>query len=476
VGTAHASGSLPDLCEISARIRQRDVSPVELVESALGQIDRLNPVLNAYITVLADAARSAAEVAEREIASGAYRGPLHGVPVSVKDLYWTRGIRTTAGSRILREFVPAEDATVVRRLRDAGAILVAKANTLEFAYASVHPDYGPARNPWDLMRSASGSSSGSAVAVAAGLDFGSFGSDTGGSIRLPASFCGVAGLKPTYGLVSRFGIVPLSATLDHAGPLGRSVRDVAILLQAVAGHDPLDPTTAAAAVPSYADALREHLRGVTVALVVNLTGPDVAPEVRSAVTTALDVLRDAGAATREIEIPELEGDALTARTQITQAEASRFHEQWIASHEADYTPVVLSRLKTGLQLPAVTYLDALEVRERTRRRLREILQSVELLVLLTSSTVATPLEGTIPAQDVPKREADLRGVSQRTSPFNLTGQPALSLPCGFSSGGLPIGLQIAGRECEDALVLRAGHAFQARTPWHRRRPPNAVPS
>lgn len=460
----------PDLIETSARIRRRELSPVDLVAATLREIGRLNPVLNAYITVLDGEARAAAERAEEEIRSGEYRGPLHGVPVSVKDLYWTRGIRTTAGSRVLSRFVPAEDATVVRCLKDAGAIIVAKANTLEFAYASVHPDYGPAKNPWDPTRTASGSSSGSAVAVAAGLDFGSFGSDTGGSIRLPASYCGVVGLKPTYGRVSRFGIVPLSYTLDHPGPLTRSVRDAAALLYAVAGYDPLDPTTARVEVPAYADSLRPDLGAATVGLVANFIGADVDPEVRSAVRAAAGVLSDAGAAVEEIEIPELEGDVLTARTHITQAEASHFHRRWLDAHAEDYTPLVLTRLRNGLQLPAVAFVEALEVRQRTRQRVREIQKSTDLLLLPTAPTVATPLEGTIALADVPEREEQMKALVRRTSPFNLTGQPALSLPCGYSGDGLPIGLQIVGREFEEALVLRAGYAYQERTGWHRRRP------
>ena len=462
-----------DLYEVATLIRQRALSPVELTDAALRRIDELNPVLNAYITVLADDARAAAEVAEREMASGRYRGPLHGVPVSVKDIYWTRGIRTTAGSRILAEFVPADDATVVRRLREAGAILVAKANTLEFAYASVHPDYGPAKNPWNLSRTASGSSSGSAVAVASEMDFGSFGTDTGGSIRLPASYCGVVGLKPTYGRVSRYGIIPLSYSQDHAGPLARSVRDVALLLSAVAGPDPLDPTASTAEVPRYEEALADRLDGLTVGLVANLMGPDVDPDVRRAVARAVGVLADAGAAVREVDIPELEGDAPQARMHITLAEASHFHRDWMEVHERDYTDLVRARLHAGRDLSAVAYIEAGEVRNRTRRRLREIQESVDLLVLPTAPTVATPIEGTIPAHEVGRREAEMKNTVRRTSPFNLTGQPALSVPCGFSPDGLPVGMQIVGRDFEEARVLSAGHAFQTRTDWHRRRPPCA---
>jgi aspartyl-tRNA(Asn)/glutamyl-tRNA(Gln) amidotransferase subunit A len=468
------SDDLPDLFEMSTRIRDRDVSPVELLDDTLSRIDRVNHRLNAYITVLHDDARAAAETAEREIRSGRYRGALHGVPLSVKDVYYTRGIRTTAGSRVLRDFVPEEDATVVGRLRAAGAVLIAKANSMEFAYGSVHPDHGPALNPWDVTRSSSGSSNGSGVAVAAGLDFGSFGTDTGGSIRLPASYCGIAGLKPTYGRVSRFGIIPLSTTLDHAGPMARSVRDVAMLLGAVAGHDPLDATSAASPVPQYAHALRDDLQGTTVAVVRNFMGPDVAPEVRTAVEEALGVLRDAGAAIADVEIPELGEPAFAARKHLTEAEASHYHRRWLADHEDDYTPLVLARLKKGFALPAVTYIEALAVRERLRRRLREIHWAADLLVLPTAPTSAMPLPGPVLAADVDRREAEVKDVGRHTSPFNVTGQPALSLPCGFSSEGHPIGLQIVGRELDEPLVLRAGYAYQCRTAWHRRRPPHAV--
>jgi len=462
-----------DLSEVSSLIRDRKVSPVELVDAALRRVDELNPVLNAYITVLATDGRRNAEIAEREIAAGRYRGPLHGVPVSVKDIYWTRGIRTTAGSRVLAQFIPTDDATVVRRLQEAGAIVIAKANTLEFAYASVHPDYGPAKNPWNLTRTASGSSSGSAVAVASRMDFGSFGTDTGGSIRLPASYCGVVGFKPTYGRVSRYGIVPLSYALDHAGPLGRSVRDVALLLSAVAGADSLDPTASPVAAPVYQDVLADRLDGMTIALVTNFMGSDVDADVLEAVTQAVAVLAEAGATVREMAIPELEGDVPQARTHITQAEASHFHREWIEPHERDYSDLVRARLRAGLELSAVRYVEATEVRNRTIRRLREIQQSVDLLVLPTAPAAAPPQEGTIPAHEVSRREAELKNLVRRTSPFNLTGQPALSVPCGFSRDGLPVGMQIVGRDFEETRVLSAGHAFQTRTDWHRRRPPCA---
>ncbi len=459
---------LPELHEVASRVAAGEISPSDLVEDSLRAIAELNPTLNAHITVLDEQARREAAIAEREIHAGNYRGPLHGIPVSVKDLYWTAGVRTTSGSRIMADFVPAEDSTVVQRLRQAGAIIVAKANMLEFAYASVHPDYGPTKNPWDLTKTTNGSSGGSAASVAAGLDYGSFGTDTGGSIRLPAAFCGVVGLKPSYGLISRHGVQPLSWTLDHAGPFARSVRDLGLLLTAVAGYDPRDRQSADRPVPSFGRDLSDSLEGMSVALLTNFMDQSIEPEVRDGVQAAVSVLADAGAEVREIEIPELEGDTLDAVMAILLPEASFYHRDWIPRHQADYTETVFDRLSAGLQTTAVSYFSALEIRDRLRQRMREIQDSVDLFVLPTSATPATPLEVT--TVEVTDDDRRLTNLMRLTAPFDLTGQPALSLSCGFTDDGLPIGLQIVGREFEDRLVLRAGHAYQARTDWHRRRP------
>ncbi|HLY22696.1 MAG TPA: amidase [bacterium] len=460
--------ALPSLADTARGLARREISPVELVHTALRAADRLNPVLNAYITVVREAALDAARAAERDIEAGRYRGPLHGIPVSVKDIYWTRGVRTTAGSRILTDFVPAENSAVVDRLAAAGAILVAKANTMEFAYASVHPDFGPPKNPWDTTRATGGSSSGSAAAVAAGLDFGSFGSDTGGSTRIPAAFCGLTGLKPTYGLVSRFGLVPLSWTLDHPGVLGRSAADVALLLQGVAGRDPRDESTSAAPPVDAPAPLGERLDGVTVAVLTNLMDADAAPEIRTAVRQSVDVLAGAGARIREIAVPELAGEALEAHMRILLPEASYCHRDWLATRAADYTDAVRTRLEAGTRTTAVAYVAALRMRERLRARIRALQQEIDLFVLPTTPMPAPPLGGSASA---PPDVEELKARMRRTAPFNLLGTPALSVPCGFSSEGLPIALQIVGRDFEDGLVLRAGHAFQTRTDWHLRRPP-----
>lgn len=466
--------SLPALSEVAARIAGRQLSAIELTTEVLEGINSLNPVLNAYITVLADEALAAAAAADREIGSGNYRGSLHGVPVSVKDLFWTRGVRTTAGSRVLNDFVPTDDATIVRRVREAGAVIVGKTNMLEFAYASSHPDYGPTRNPWNLDRTALGSSGGSGAAVAAGMDFGSYGTDTGGSIRVPSSFCGVTGLKPSYGRVSRHGVVPLSPSLDHVGPIARSVADLALLLQSVAGADPLDPTAAAVNVPEFSMALDGSLRDISVALVTNFSGASVAPEVRAAVHNALTVLADAGARVDEVAVPELGARALAAYMPILFAEASFCHREWLQSRRADYSAGVLERLDDGLAVSAVAYLAAMEERESIRRSVRARQESIDLLLMPTTAVVALPLEAT----DIPvdEDEGELKSIIQFTAPFDLIGLPALSLPCGFTDSGLPIGLQIVGRAFEEQLVVRAGHAFQVRSDWHRRAPPHSVAS
>ena len=460
---------MPDLFEIAARIATGEVSPVALTERVLQAIEDLDPTLNAYITVMPERALQQARQAEEEIASGTYRGPLHGVPMSVKDLYSTRGTLTTCGSAVLRDFVPDFDATLVQRLQAHGAIIVAKANMLEFAYASVHPDYGPTKNPWDLTRTTSGSSGGSAAAVAAGIDFASFGTDTGGSIRIPASFCGVCGLKPTYGRVSRYGMQPLSWTLDHAGPFTRSARDIAVLLRAIGGYDSNDPFCADVAVPDYQLDLTTRLDGTRVAMVANFVDAAVPEEISNAVKHAASVLENAGATVVEVSIPELEAPALAAVMNILLPEASHSHRNWYPEQRENYTETVRERLEAGRSTPTVDYIAALEYRDNVRKRLREIQTDIDLLIMPTTPMVATPLEST--TLEVKEGEEDLTALIRMTAPFDLTGQPALSIPCGFSDTGLPIGLQIVGRDFEEAVVLKTAHAYQTRTDWHRRKPP-----
>lgn len=442
------------LSEVSVRIAGREVSPVTVTEAVLDRIGRLDPHLNAFITVTGETALDEARTAEGEIARGAHRGPLHGVPISLKDLLFTAGVRTTAGSRILADFVPDRDATVVRRLRSSGAVLVGKTNMLEFAYGEVHPDFGATRNPWHLEYGTAGSSSGSGAAVAAGLDFGSIGSDTGGSIRGPAGFCGVVGLKPTYGLVSRGGVVPLAWSLDHVGPMTRTVRDCAILLDAIAGHDPADPTSAPLTPPGYAAALDDPAGKRPIVGVAETDEEDgAAPEVWQAVDTAAAIARDLGWETRQVTLPHL---LQTSRIlmAIIYAEASAYHLPWLRVRADDYSANTRERLELGTLLPASLYLRAQRVRAVVIAAYRELFRQIDLLLLPSSPIPSYRLDD--PASDPVSEGGDdiLAGV-RFAAPFNVTGQPAISLPAGATPEGLPIGVQLAGRPFAEPELLRA---------------------
>lgn len=457
------------LVDIAARIRSRQVSPVDVTEAVIERIDALNGSLNAFITVLADDARVQARAAESEILAGTYRGPLHGVPVSVKDLFATRGIRTTAGSRVLADFVPDEDAAVVERLRDAGAVLVGKNNMLEFAYASVHPDYGPTPNPWDLTRSTSGSSSGSGAAVAAGMGYGSVGTDTGGSIRLPAAYCGIVGLKPTYGRVSRHGVVPVSWSCDHVGPMTRTVADCAAMLGVLAGEDPRDATSGRAAVPDYQHLLGADIGGRRIAICDAYLRKSVDPSVQALVETAIGQLEALGAVVEEIALPS-PSEAVPALLGILTPEAATFHLKWLRERPEDYTPAVRERLELGVITPAISYLQAQRARQRIVTEMRSALRGFDVVAMPTAPTAATPLDSDI----VTSAEADpelLAALINFTGPFDLTGFPAISIPCGFTENGLPVGLQLVAHPYQETTLFNVAQAYESSTDWHRRNPP-----
>lgn len=456
------------LVEVAARIKARELSPVEATRAALGRIAVLDGTLNAFVTVLEERALTEARAAETEIAAGGYRGPLHGVPVSVKDLFATAGIRTTASSRVLADHVPDEDATIVRRLREAGAVIVGKTNMLEFAYASVHPDYGPSPNPWDVRRSSSGSSSGSAVAVAAGMGYGSIGSDTGGSIRLPAAYCGIVGLKPTYGRVSRHGAVPVSWSCDHIGPMTRTVADCAALLGAIAGEDDRDSTSGRVLVPDYLGALGEDVAGKRIGIADAYLRQNVDGEVVRAVETAIAQFERLGARVVEVTLPS-PAEAVPALIAILTPEATVYHLPWLRERPDDYTQAVRERLELGAITPAVSYIQAQRLRRRITDDFLSAMAGVDLLAMPTGPTAATPLEGDLVTSD----EADpalLAALINFTGPFDLTGFPAVSIPCGFTGGGLPVGMQLVGKPYEEASLLAAVHAYEQATDWHRRVP------
>jgi aspartyl-tRNA(Asn)/glutamyl-tRNA(Gln) amidotransferase subunit A len=459
------------IAEAGEQIRRRALSPAELTRAYLDRIQRQDGDLLSYITVLQAEALAAATAAEQEIARGGYRGPLHGIPIALKDLVMTRGIRTTCGSRILREWVPDADATVATRLSAAGAILLGKLNMHEFAYGptGVNPHYGTAKNPWDPTRMPGGSSSGSGVAVAAGLAAGALGTDTGGSVRIPASLCGIVGMKPTYGRISRAGVIPLAWSLDHVGPMTRTVEDTALLQQALAGRDPADPSTANVPVPDYRRTLGAGVRGLRLGLPKDLFFERLDPEVRAAVLGAARSLEGLGAAVEEVPLPRI-SHAVPASFAIIAAEATAYHEAYLRSRAADYGADVRARLTSGQFVLATQYLKAQRARQVIRKDVDAIFRHIHALLLPTTPIPAPPLEA---------RELTVDGLTEDvrlwlircTRPINVTGHPALSVPCGFTAGGLPIGLQLVGRYFDEATLLLIGQAFEAVSPARERRPP-----
>ena len=462
------------ITEAADQIRRRSLSPVELTRAYVNHIQRVNGELLAYITVLEEHAMAAASAAEYEITRGAYRGPLHGIPVALKDLVLTRGVRTTCGSRILKDWVPSTDGTVAIRLHEAGAILLGKLNMHEFAYGptGVNPHYGTARNPWDRARVPGGSSSGSGTAVAAHLCAGALGTDTGGSVRIPAALCGIVGLKPTYGRVSRAGVIPLAWSLDHVGPMTRTVADTALMLQALAGYDPADPSTAEVAVPDYRAALDKGVRGLRVGLPRTLFFERLDPEVRDAVLTAAQLIEDLGASVQEITLPALL-HAGAASFAIITAESTAYHEGYLKTRAAEYGPDVRARLATGQFVLATQYLKAQRARRAIRTEVDAALRRVDVFLTPTTPIAAPALDtGEL---TVDGHTEDVRGwLTRCTRPINVTGHPALSVPCGLTAGGLPIGLQIVGRYFDEATVLCVGHAFEAVNPMRGRQPPEAA--
>ena len=453
-------------------IATKQVSPVEVVRAHLDRIAAVDQKLRAFITVCADSALESARAAEADLMAGRVVGRLHGVPWAPKDLYSTRGVRTTGGSKILADSVPSEDSTVVARLARAGAILLGKLNMHEFAYGpeGLNAHYGDARNPWsaDAHRIAGGSSSGSGVAVAAGLAPGSLGSDTGGSIRIPASLCGITGLKPTYGRVSRAGVLPLAWSMDHVGPMTRSARDCALMLSAIAGYDPADPTTSVLPVPDYGAALTGDVKGLRVGLLRAHFTDGAASDVRGAVEASAKQLEQAGAVVDEVNLTQVIHVA-AASAAIVASEALAYHAPWMRSRPQDYQPDVRERLRLGAFVNGVHYVRAQQIRALVTREMDEALARRDVLLAPATPLVAPVLgERETTLGDGP---SDVRAALLRcTRPFNFSGHPACAAPCGFTAGGLPIGLQIVGRPFDEATVLRVVDAYQRMTDWHTRRP------
>ena len=473
--------------QLSALIRKKKLSPVDLTNVFLARIERLNPQLNAYLTVTAEQALAQARQAEKEICAprsrARYRGPLHGIPISLKDNIYTAGIRTTAGSKILAHFVPDADAPVARRLRKAGAILLGKTNLHEFAYGVTtdNPHYGAAHNPWDTARIPGGSSGGSAAAVAAGLCVVSIGTDTGGSIRIPASLCGIVGLKPNYARVSLQGIVPLSKSLDHAGPLARSVADAGVVLNAIGIDHPRNQTT-----PSGLKAVRlwQNVRDARRPLGRIILGrpreyfwEGLDEEVRRLVDAAIHEFEKLGAAIAEVSLPRLhEADAPS--TSIALAEARAFHEAagWFPARASEYGEDVRKRLEAGADVRASDYLLACEFRSKMDAEwLAAFRHPVSQKPILAQLVPAVPMAAPRIGEDrvrIGEKEVTVRGALLRLNrPANYGRIPALSIPCGFTRAGLPVGLQLIGMWWDEARLLRLASLYEQHTAWHKQHPP-----
>ncbi len=446
-------------------IRRKKLSPVELTGWLLDRIADRQPVINAYAAITADVAMAQARKAEKEIVKGRYRGVLHGIPISLKDLFYTKGIRTAAGSRILARFVPQENAAVVNRLLDSGCILLGKTNLHEFAFGAtnVNPHYGPVRNPWDIRRMSGGSSGGSAASVVSAQALGSFGTDTGGSIRIPAAACGCIGLKPTYGRVPMTGVIPLSFSLDHAGPLSRCVMDAAFLFEAVA-----EPNLWGLDYRRVIADVRKGIGSCRIGMPRQYFFDQLQPAVRKAVLASVDVFRQLGAEIREVDLHKMETTARIA-AEITGDEALAFHEKWLRLRPQDYGDDVRSRLKQCRKATASVYIQTQQERMEYSERLNKALETVHLLLTPTLPVVAPFIDQN--EIKIGRSVQDVRlALLSLTRPGNLSGLPAISVPCGFSPEGLPMGLQLIGRRSGEAALLRAAYAYEQATEWHRRFP------
>ncbi|HEX6824272.1 MAG TPA: amidase [Candidatus Sulfotelmatobacter sp.] len=460
-----AMTAISTISELAPQLRSRELSPVDVTRECLERIDKLNPALNAFITVTAQSALAEARAAEAEIARGEWRGPLHGIPVALKDLIDTAGVRTTSASKLHETRVPGGDAEVVRRLRRSGAVILGKNNLHEFAYggSSLISHFGEVRNPWDHGRITGGSSGGSAAAVVAGMGYASIGTDTAGSIREPAALCGCVGLKATYGRVPGRGVIPLSLSLDHVGPLARSVADVAMVLQAIAGFDATDLTTEDVPVADYLAGMEESAARLRVGVPHEYFFDDLDMEVASAMNHALDGIRTIAAQVKEMRL-----DVPTDRA-LQKAESYAAHAESVARSPELYDPETVRRIRSGEEVSAAEYIEQRRALEAVRRSIRSIFADVDVLVTPTTPMPA-PSIAELKATPEALRPAELR-LLRNTRPFNVWGLPAISVPCGFTQSGLPIGLQIVGPHWREDLVLRLAFAYEQATAWHKRNCP-----
>ncbi len=466
VSNSHEELAFLDLAEAGRLVQTKEISPVELTRVCLDRIERLDPILKAFITVTAESALKEAQQAESEISKGYWKGPLHGIPLAVKDLLESAGVRTTAASAVLQDYVPQHDAYVLQRLRSAGAVMLGKLNLHEFAYggSALISHFGATRNPWGTAHITGGSSSGSAAAVAAGLCYGAVGTDTAGSIRLPASCCGITGLKPTYGLVSARGVIPLSWSYDHVGPMTRTAADAALLLQAIASYDPQDFYCQKFPPVHYPKAIEEQAgKAASLQLAVaRAFWKELDHEVEAAVNSAVKIL--------ERLVSGVEDIALSTdidRT-VMRCESFIFHQKYLPQDESKYHPETLRRIQSGADVTATQYVEVYRGLLRSRREALKMFEHIDLIVT-PSCPLLPPTIAELEAAPQDLRKTELV-MLRNTRPFNGLGLPAISVPCGFSQTGLPIGLQIAGAPGTEDKVLALAHAYQNATDWHKRRP------
>ena len=456
--------------DLSRLIQSKEVSPVEATQAYLDRIASLDHRFNSYLTVMREQALADAQQAEEDIASGQHKGPMHGVPVAVKDQFWSKGVRSTGGSRILADFVPDEDATVIANLRKAGAVVLGKTNMTEFAITGFSHQYATPRNPWNTDSYTGGSSSGSGAATAAYLCATSLGEDTGGSIRFPATWCGLVGLRPSWGLVSRYGVMRGVWSMDTVGPISRTVEDAAITLGAIAGHDPKDRYSSTGPVPDYRQALGGDLNGLKIGVITEFMESDlVEPKVRQTVSDSFATLGELGATVEEVSVP-LSMDAGVASAVLLAVEPALAQKDWIKDQIQDYGHDVRILLLTGSLLPAQAYYKAQKLRTMLRQQVLDSLEKYDVLVLPTSGKGAQPLE-----QDPPitSKETASRLAFLFTRILNLANCPAMSVPCGFDDRGMPVGLQIGARPGAEETIFKVAHAYEQATAWHTMRPPGA---
>jgi amidase len=456
-----------DLTELAARIRTRELSALTVTRALLNRIASIDAVLGSYALVSADVAMAQAQIAEAEIAAGQYRGPLHGVPVAVKDLCWTKGLPTAAGTTVHKNFRPVEDATVVRRLKEAGAVLLGKLQLTEGAYSDHHPCLPAPKNPWNADYWPGISSSGAGAATAAGMCYGAIATDTGGSIRWPSAANGLTGLKPSWGRVSRYGVFELAATLDHMGAMARSAMDVAVLLAAIAGSDPQDPTASLEPVPDYLAEMERGVNGLRIGIDAHWNSEGVDGNTRTMLADAAEIFRGLGAGIVAVRVPDVV-ESVADWSPNCAVEAAVAHAATYPAHKHQYGRVLASVIEAGHALSGIDYQKILLRRLALRGRVSALLKSIDLLLIPVQPMPPLTLAGIRALGAQPDLIAKLQ---RYTCPFNMTGHPTITLPGGFSEQGLPIGFQLVAGHLDEATLLRAGAAFQGVTSWHRRRPP-----